>query len=754
MHRRFKAWMDSKRHSRQRIPRDPEMPCLPNPRLYALTPSPSQEQITKLAETVPFFRLPLELRRKILIHAFGNRTVHIDLVLTHPLRKPLNVDTSHRSIDPKYRFCGGGRGAEHLYPYTQQNLGLDTSQPKCWQWRGCVCHRLLPPEYKITVKFPHYAKPGDDRCCDGWGTHCRVWTRKHGRSDSCWIGVMGWLLTCHQAYAEGIEILYGTNIIHISSKPLLTNLSTLVLPQRLSIMTSLEIVFSLDNHERQSKAVPNQQELDNGLLILDTHFPHLLSLHLGLRLNLPIVEETEWEIKRKPAYLQGILQSVDAFVKRRSDLPHLDHFQDAFLLSMSESAYKDFKTDVQNDSRHHFKFGGVQVWRHLASEPLVLDDEGEIANATVDNGYWIWGDFEDRYEMDNRPVTMVSCFASMEQLVQSKQPTLFFQMLPPEIRRRILIEAFGDQTVHMDLTYDHPPAQGDKDKLAHALIQVWGSGMDKSRPKCWYWRRCTCHRVPPPWDCSWARGYSMTAVANDECCVGLAHCCRMWTNNGKKLYWCWIGAMGWLLTCRQAYAEGIDVLYSTNTIHISSATLLADLPAYIVPQRLSAITSLEIIWLVDSDYRSGKNVARENDLNTILLILDNHFPSLKRLNLALKLGLPKDAPAQLEHLFEILDGFFIRHLSDRMREPFAVSISYVAYKGFEREIVRAQGYKGQVFHWQIWRFFGGEYALPQVPWSGDYFDTTPGARFNNGYWIYPGEVNDPRWKEREQDSRA
>ncbi|KAI1046670.1 hypothetical protein LB505_006716 [Fusarium chuoi] len=416
MHRRFKAWAEAKRHGRQRSPQDPEMPCLPSPRPYALTPSSSQEQITKLAETVPFFRLPLEIRRKILIHAFGNRTLHMDLVLTHPLREPLKGSTSYRSTDPKGRFCGGGHGVEHLYPYTVQNLGLDTSRPKYWQWRGCVCHRLLPPEYNITVKFPHYAKPGDDRCCDGWGIHCGVWTRKHRRLDSCWIGAMGWILTCRQAYTEGIAVLYGKNIIHISSKPLLNNLSTLILPQRLSMMTSLEIVLSLDNYEHEGKAVPNQQDLERSLLILDTYFPFLLTLHLGLRLNLPILEEITSrtrKINRRHAYLPGIFQSIDAFVKRRSDKLQLGHFRDPFLLSISESAYKDFKTDVETDSRHHFKLQGIQVWRHLSSEPIVLDDEGEISNATADNGYWIWGDYEDRYELDNRPVDgMVSCFGS------------------------------------------------------------------------------------------------------------------------------------------------------------------------------------------------------------------------------------------------------------------------------------------------------------------------------------------------------
>ncbi|KAF4334531.1 hypothetical protein FBEOM_11638 [Fusarium beomiforme] len=250
---------------------------------------------------------------------------------------------------------------------------------------------------------------------------------------------------------------------------------------------------------------------------------------------------------------------------------------------------------------------------------------------------------------DPRP-SILTPSTSVEALSQSQHTAPLFQKLPPEIRREILIAAFGDRTVHMDLTYDHPSMPGNR--KGHTSSQVWWLGVDKTRPKSWYWRGCTCHRVPPPWQYTLSqKRYSISAVAGDGCCVGLAQNCWVWTENGKHRHLCWIGAMGWLLACRQAYVEGIEVLYSTNTIHIASATLLVDLPAYIVPQRLSAITSLEIIWFVDSDYISGKNVPRKKDLNTILMILDDHFPSLSRLNLALKLGLPKDAPTQLEHLF-------------------------------------------------------------------------------------------------------
>jgi hypothetical protein len=140
---------------------------------------------------------------------------------------------------------------------------------------------------------------------------------------------------------------------------------------------------------------------------------------------------------------------------------------------------------------------------------------------------------------------------STEALPQSRQVAPFFQMLPPEIRRQILMMAFGDRTVHMDLTYDHPPMPGKRE--THAMNQEWHLGLDKTRPKSWQWKGSTCHRYPPPGSIYFRKGsYSTQAVANDNCCVGLAVCCDMWAKNRKGLYGCWIGVTGWLLACRQA----------------------------------------------------------------------------------------------------------------------------------------------------------------------------------------------------------
>ncbi len=54
--------------------------------------------------------------------------------------------------------------------------------------------------------------------------------------------------------------------------------------------------------------------------------------------------------------------------------------------------------------------------------------------------------------------------------------------------------------------------------------------------------------------------------------------------------------MLWTDTRRDSYLEGIDILYGTNTIHTASKALILDIDRLLLPQRVTAITSLEMLW--------------------------------------------------------------------------------------------------------------------------------------------------------------
>ena len=135
------------------------LPILPRRRQGLLTPSPSRPNLSvKCPASDLFFGwLPIELRDQIYIAAFGERTVHMDLLYREnsgPLRVP-----------PRKRFVWSSK------PPT-------VAVSPCWEWWSCVCHRQ--PLFQRGTPL------------------CRA-TYDDSRRRGCSLGVMGWLLACRQA---------------------------------------------------------------------------------------------------------------------------------------------------------------------------------------------------------------------------------------------------------------------------------------------------------------------------------------------------------------------------------------------------------------------------------------------------------------------------------------------------------------------------------------------------------------------------
>src|SRR5690606_1573801 len=105
---------------------------------------------------------PYEVRRQILVEAFGGRRMHIDLSYGHPFsRNARNMRTSGSGPDnmKTHRHCDLG---SELFP--------DDFQPKEWQWFGCVCHRragfseLEKQQRYDDGKYSQSIEPCDDDC--------------------------------------------------------------------------------------------------------------------------------------------------------------------------------------------------------------------------------------------------------------------------------------------------------------------------------------------------------------------------------------------------------------------------------------------------------------------------------------------------------------------------------------------------------------------------------------------------------------
>ncbi|KFY21448.1 hypothetical protein V493_07395 [Pseudogymnoascus sp. VKM F-4281 (FW-2241)] len=164
------------------------LPFLPFERPRILTPSPSREDLISPMVSYGFFQnLPYEIRRNILIEAFGGRTLHMDLSYNH-LHHP----------EPDFNY--------------ESNQARGTELHKGWQWFSCVCHRPVEwledspcrnSPFPILARWGFEkpkAKPSEDNCLRGDSNRVEYGPmRKEDQLSECFIGVMGWLLTCRQA---------------------------------------------------------------------------------------------------------------------------------------------------------------------------------------------------------------------------------------------------------------------------------------------------------------------------------------------------------------------------------------------------------------------------------------------------------------------------------------------------------------------------------------------------------------------------
>ena len=156
-------------------------PHLPAPRPGALTPTDDPESplsrpiVTQDSSCLLFSKLPPELRREILILAFGKRSLHMGLVFDHPIvPRPSNVSTG-------------------------PSWSVDRDKPKSWRWSSTVCHRNPPRKPDSVAGWIYGWRPlCYDECQASDGRpYCQLWP---GTSpEKCQVGIMGFLLCCRQA---------------------------------------------------------------------------------------------------------------------------------------------------------------------------------------------------------------------------------------------------------------------------------------------------------------------------------------------------------------------------------------------------------------------------------------------------------------------------------------------------------------------------------------------------------------------------
>lgn len=191
------------------------------------------------------------------------------------------------------------------------------------------------------------------------------------------------------------------------------------------------------------------------------------------------------------------------------------------------------------------KFGATEA---------VVRSSSKINNGS-DTGYPLQPDLETRIQ------------TALESRRDDEMPKdLFFGRLPPEVRRQILVAAFGEHIVHVDLQYRYPyQERKTPDGFLQHTKHITSNGRDaKSRGdgrEGWRWFSCVCHNYPvdgrgadqraqPPVWLSHGRRTLPSRMSRVNCLEGISQCER-WQGSWPEK--CHVGAMGWLLTSKQAY---------------------------------------------------------------------------------------------------------------------------------------------------------------------------------------------------------
>lgn len=173
---RLKTWLRERTGSFSKSLKRPRG-WRPNPTLPYLPDSPAplpDNGLAALQNYGLFGKLPLELRRQILIEAFGGRTLHLDVQLA--LTTGATGPGQPRSIP--------------VHPRTlRQGTELPSASEYIWRWRSFVCRR---PSWYTDEQMVALIETCDDEC------RCVAESRHWDRTE-CTIGALGWLLACKQA---------------------------------------------------------------------------------------------------------------------------------------------------------------------------------------------------------------------------------------------------------------------------------------------------------------------------------------------------------------------------------------------------------------------------------------------------------------------------------------------------------------------------------------------------------------------------
>ncbi|KAH8890434.1 hypothetical protein GQ53DRAFT_176527 [Thozetella sp. PMI_491] len=325
------------------------LPFLPSPR-RPVTPRSSKPSSTFIFPNGLFFgRLPLELRQRILVDLFGDRPVHLDLHFAPPRPPGQRI----RHFD--FGLDGDDNGPREFAP--------PSNEPPVWQWRSCICHRNHPASWDSE----YYSALWTDQCLEGRAFVCMDWPGE--APEKCHIHVMDWLLVCRQAYLEGINILYSTNTFVIAdSDALARNLTRLLVPRSLALITSLELTWEIARPPGYDAAKPHEwpEPVDLPFSMIKKVFPGLRSLHLSLQGDMISTGEAEINDPATKQIIEVREKVIFEAAEQFLDSMDLRHFY----LALNWTLWSQLKEKAGRDASYAFDdhgYPGPRFWRQISS---------------------------------------------------------------------------------------------------------------------------------------------------------------------------------------------------------------------------------------------------------------------------------------------------------------------------------------------------------------------------------------------------
>lgn len=351
-------------------------------------PSPRLHHRKPIVQDSLLLLLPAEIRGLILVAAFGRRTVHAELDLAR-LPPQAQESTSRRPSTPPQGADGG------ILVTRQQDLIELANEGLEWKPRGHLCHRRCFDARRSRLSLPAPLFVVDrDRCFMGGGDGGGFCNLPASGLSSCRIGALGWLLTCRQAHAEGIEVLYRQNTFRLNESFALENMGRIMAPAISDQITRLSLSLTMARPRVASDRIayprPRDavEDLPSLFDLLPLTFPKLTRLHLVMAGEL-------WPDAQLASYCspsEALHARVETMLKRLEGIMHRLGALRLCEVAFDSSVYfpwLQIEKGLEIDFKDYADFEQCPytVWRQLAP------DTAQVKSHPTDlrrlSGFWV-----------------------------------------------------------------------------------------------------------------------------------------------------------------------------------------------------------------------------------------------------------------------------------------------------------------------------------------------------------------------------